>query len=153
MAPRGSSSRGWWDPLITLSTEESRQEKPRYCPVTLSCLLPPAIFRAEGGQAASWLPPHIPWPTGTKAGALIVNNAGLGRSEGLFPPPRQACVTHGGWDSAEGQLCRQLPSAPLSKPSSYLQAPAAPAAVAVPGAPRRSPPVPGRLARSPGRPH
>lgn len=111
-------------------------EKPCYSPVTLSCLLPPAIFRAEGASS-------LPMCLGSQGASQGLSLSTTG-SEGLILPP-QPCVTHSGWDSAAQH--------PLSKPSSYLQCPAAPAAAAVPGAPRRSPPVPGQLSRSPGRPH
>lgn len=70
----------------------------------LSCLLPPGIFRAEGGLKASWL-------TGTKDGALPVNNPGLGWSKGLFPQA-QPYVAHGAWGTAEGQPCRQPAHSP-----------------------------------------
>lgn len=125
LAPKGSSSRMWWDPLVqscsalSLSLEhlsESHQETPgapeklQYCPVVLSFLLPPAIFRAEGGEKASRLPPQVPWLAGTKDGALIVN------SPGLVPPHRAPCVHSTGTAPAHSppEQAQLLPAASCS---------------------------------------
>lgn len=100
--------------LSTLSSEhlqEPRQETPQCCPVTLSCLLPTAIFRAEGARRALGFLPTC--SQGQRWGSHC-QHPGMGWSEGLLLQA-QLCVAHSGWDGAEGQLCR-LPTAPPTCP-------------------------------------